>query len=255
MLEPFKRAAAALSRRFKGTASGTAASSGEADPVSLMEELLPLQEQSLGHDHPDTNETRDRLADAYHRAGRGDDEVPLLKQLLAYRERVLGHDHHDTNAVHNRLGGTYMSLSRWDEAIPHFEQLLAYREKMFGPEVYSVVGARRVLGVACYRACRYAEAVALFERNLTYVDRGGAETYEDRCNLAAAYEAAGRWDQAIPLYEELLTYREQLVGHNDPFAQRARDDLVRVYRSADRPDEAAALSEAGPHRRPSSTQE
>ncbi|WP_433714485.1 tetratricopeptide repeat protein [Nocardia sp. CA-084685] len=122
-------------------------------------------------------------------------------------------------------------------------------------QVYSVVGARRVLGVACYRACRYAEAVALFERNLTYVEGSGAETYEDRCNLAAACEAAGRWDQAIPLYEELLAYREQLVGRNDPFAQRARDDLVRVYRSAGRPDEAAALSEAGPHRRPSSTQE
>jgi tetratricopeptide (TPR) repeat protein len=252
VLEPIKRAAAALSRRLKGTA--TAATSGEADPVSLMEDLLPLQEQSLGHDHPDTNETRDRLADAYHRAGRGDDEVPLLKQLLAYRERVLGHDHHDTNVVHNRLGGTYMSLSRWDEAIPHFEQLLAYREKMFGPQVYSVVGARRVLGVACYRACRYAEAVALFEQNLTY-ERSVADSYEDHCNLAAAYEAAGRWDQAIPLYEELLAYREQLVGHNDPFAQRARDDLVRVYRSAGRPDEAAALSEAGPRRPPSSTQE
>ncbi|WP_433206341.1 tetratricopeptide repeat protein [Nocardia sp. CA-107356] len=118
---------------MKGTASGTAATSDEADPVSLMEDLLLLQEQCLGHDHPDTNETRDRLADAYHRAGRGDDEVPLLKQLLAYRERVLGHDHHDTNVVHNRLGGTYMSLSRWDEAIPHFEQLLAYREKCSDP--------------------------------------------------------------------------------------------------------------------------
>ena len=73
------------------------------------------------------------------------------------------------------------------------------------------------------------------------------ETHPDiltsRNNLAAAYRAAGRLDEAIPLYERALTDFERVRGENHPLTLASRNSLALAYQDAGRRDEAIPLLE------------
>ncbi|MDR0178454.1 tetratricopeptide repeat protein, partial [Actinomyces oris] len=64
-----------------------------------------------------------------------------------------------------------------------------------------------------------------------------------RNNLASAYQAAGRLDEAITLQEQTLKDFENLLGPNNPLTQALRDNLAGAYRAAGRFDDADSLFE------------
>jgi tetratricopeptide (TPR) repeat protein len=61
--------------------------------------------------------------------------------------------------------------------------------------------------------------------------------------LAAAYEAAGRQLDAIPMYERVLAERERGLGPAHPDTQNARNSLARAYSAAGRAGDAIRLAE------------
>jgi tetratricopeptide (TPR) repeat protein len=60
-------------------------------------------------------------------------------------------------------------------------------------------------------------------------------------HLAAAYQAAGRAAEAIPLLEQTLAGRERLLGPDHPDTMRSRNNLARAYREAGRISDAIPL--------------
>jgi tetratricopeptide (TPR) repeat protein len=60
------------------------------------------------------------------------------------------------------------------------------------------------------------------------------DTLNARNSLAAAYQAAGRAAEAIPLLEQTLAGRERLLGPDHPDTMRSRNNLARAYREAGR---------------------
>jgi tetratricopeptide (TPR) repeat protein len=68
-------------------------------------------------------------------------------------------------------------------------------------------------------------------------------TLTARNNLAGAYRAAGRLDEAIPLYERTLADRERVLGQTHPSTLGSRNNLASAYRAAGRLDEAIPLFE------------
>jgi tetratricopeptide (TPR) repeat protein len=62
-----------------------------------------------------------------------------------------------------------------------------------------------------------------------------------RDSLAAAYQAAGRAAEAIPLLEQSLAGRERLLGPDHPDTMRSRNNLARAYREAGRITDAIPL--------------
>jgi tetratricopeptide (TPR) repeat protein len=78
-----------------------------AQAIEYGQNLLTDSEQILGDAHPDTLNSRDNLAIAYHDAGRLDEAIALLKRTLADREQVLGDAHPDTLATRNNLAYAY----------------------------------------------------------------------------------------------------------------------------------------------------
>ena len=62
----------------------------------MHERTLADLERVLGHDHPNTLQSRNNLAVAYAQAGRAAEAVHLHEQTVSARERVLGPDHPDT---------------------------------------------------------------------------------------------------------------------------------------------------------------
>ena len=71
-----------------------------------------------------------------------------------------------------------------------------------------------------------------------------ADTLVSGNNLAAAYVAAGRVSEAIPLLEATLRDRERVQGGTHPGTLTTRNNLAGAYRDAGRVSEAIPLLEA-----------
>ncbi|MFG2045334.1 tetratricopeptide repeat protein [Dactylosporangium sp. NPDC048998] len=66
-------------------------------------------------------------------------------------------------------------------------------------------------------------------------------TLRTRNNLAGAYESAGRLDEAITLYDQVLADRLRVLGPDHPHTLSTRNNLAGAYQSAGRLDEAITL--------------
>ena len=66
-------------------------------------------------------------------------------------------------------------------------------------------------------------------------------TLTSRNNLAAVYQAAGRLDKAIPLFERTLADFERVLGETHPSTVTSRGNLAYVYQASGRLDEAEGL--------------
>jgi tetratricopeptide (TPR) repeat protein len=60
-------------------------------------------------------------------------------------------------------------------------------------------------------------------------------------NLAAAYQAAGKLDQALPLYEETLKFMQAQWGPDDPHTLTSMNNLAAAYQAAGRFQQALPL--------------
>src|SRR5215468_7468291 len=70
-----------------------------------------------------------------------------------------------------------------------------------------------------------------------------AQTILASDHLAAAYDAAGRHMDAIPVHERVLAERERELGPSHPDTLSARNSLARTYRTAGRGGDAVRLAE------------
>ena len=103
------------------------------------------------------------------------------------------------------------------------------------------IGCLNDLGDSFAQAIEYGQSlVADSERVLGETHPG---TLTSRSNLAAAYRAAGRLEEAIPLYERTLADREQVLGETHPGTLTSRSNLAAAYRAAGRLEEAVPLYE------------
>jgi hypothetical protein len=69
------------------------------------------------------------------------------------------------------------------------------------------------------------------------------DTMSARNSLAAAYHAAGRTAEAIPLVQHTLAIRERLLGADHPSTLASRNNLASAYRAIGQPAEAIPLFE------------
>ena len=68
-------------------------------------------------------------------------------------------------------------------------------------------------------------------------------TLASRNNLAHAYESAGRLEEAITLYEQVLSDSIRVLGEDHPYTLASRNNLAHAYESAGRLEEAITLYE------------
>ncbi len=69
------------------------------------------------------------------------------------------------------------------------------------------------------------------------------DTLNSRNSLAAAYLAAGRVNEAIPLFEQILAVRQRMLGPGDPETLISQNNLASAYQDAGRTAEATRLYE------------
>jgi tetratricopeptide (TPR) repeat protein len=90
-----------------------------------------------------------------------------------------------------------------------------------------------------------AQSIVIGERLVAASERvlgpDHPSTLASRNNLAAAYQAAGRRDEAITLDEQILAASERVLGPDHPSTLQARNNLAAAYGDAGRLDEAISL--------------
>ena len=69
------------------------------------------------------------------------------------------------------------------------------------------------------------------------------DTLNSRNSLAAAYLAAGRIAEAIPLFEQILAVQQRMLGPDDPETLISQNNLASAYQDAGRTAEAIRLYE------------
>ena len=136
-------------RWFESAAEGSAATRGNAHPVTLnyrsslanchyaaghaehaiemFRQLLVERQAVLGENHPDTLRSRGSLANALHEAGRYGEAEELHRQNVGDRETVLGQEHPSTEASRRNLARAIAAwsgeLRRPRFVLPHFGPL------------------------------------------------------------------------------------------------------------------------------------
>jgi tetratricopeptide (TPR) repeat protein len=192
--------------------------------IATGEPLVADQERVLGPDDPHTLAAQNNLANAYRAAGRTDDAVALHERVLAARERVLGPDHPHAVQSRQNLAAACRAAGRAGEAA-------AYEPKTPAPEA-AAPPEQPPAGQG---------AVALYEQVLADRERELGPDHPDTLNsrklVAAAYQAAGRTDEAIALYQQVLADRERVLGPDHPDTLATSDSLAAACRAAGRPPE------------------
>ena len=104
------------------------------DAVYLLEEVLQIQKNKLGEDHPDTLQSMGNLASRYSEAGRWTEALALSEQVLQLRKNKLGDDHPDTLLSMHSLAIEYSEAGRRTEALTLSEQVLQLRKSKLGDD-------------------------------------------------------------------------------------------------------------------------
>jgi hypothetical protein len=99
------------------------------------------------------------------------------------------------------------------------------------------------LGESPERAILIGERLVADQERLQGADH--PDMLMSRNNLALAYSAAGRTDEAIALHEQALAAYERVLGPEHPDTLRSRNNLALAYRAAGRADDAEQLGADG----------
>ena len=145
----------------------------------------------------------------------------------------------DTTRVRNPKNG-----ARRQDAVDLADQLRAISEQDYSSALFSAPLFNNVLASVLWYSAELGApqaAVALSDA-VTHLSKilgpDHPDTLASRNNLAGAYESAGRLDEAITLYEQVLDDRTHIFGPDHPDTLASRNNLAYAYRSAGRLDEA-----------------
>ncbi|MGD0145219.1 MAG: tetratricopeptide repeat-containing protein, partial [Rhizomicrobium sp.] len=216
-----------------------------AEAVPLARQVLAIQEQALGPDHPDVATALGYLASLYASQSLNADAVPLLQRSLAIREKALGPDDLEVAMAANNLGAAFSELGRYGDAEPLLKRALAIREKALGPNNPDTAATLNNLAYLYDVQSRFTEAETLYQRSLDGYEKALGPNHPQTAmavkNLAELYRHAGRYDEAEPLYKRSVATFEKSLGPDHPFVAVTLDDLSLLYRARGRYAEAAQL--------------
>lgn len=155
-------------------------------------------------------------------------------------ERVLGPAHPDTLLAGSRLANATLAAGDGAEAVVLYQRFLDAQAGVLGPGHPRVAGAQAEFGNALLRMGQPAEAIIVLEAALAAGerDRGAVDVLALKDSLAAAYQAAGRYQDATRTALATLAERERSQGPDHREVLATRRNLARAYLAAGKPKDA-----------------
>ncbi len=132
--------------------------------------------------------------------------------------------------------GAMLRLAKYKEAES------AYRTILVGnPDNTSAMAG---LGITLLELAKYQEAKEIFKRALTIdqaFDPNSTKVAAHLNNLAAPYQAQGKYAEAEPLYQRALEIREKALGKGHPDVAQSLNNLASLYQAQGKYAEAEPL--------------
>ncbi|KAE9387042.1 TPR-like protein, partial [Gymnopus androsaceus JB14] len=171
----------------------------------LQEQVLELQKQVIGDQHPDTLRSMANLAATYWNRGKLGQAEGLEEEVLQLQKQIIGDQHPDTlNAMAN-LAVTYHNCGKLEQAERLEKEVLTLRKQVIGNQ--------------------------------------HPETLRSMTNLAVTYRSCGKLEQAERLEEKVLKLLKQVVGNKHPDTLNAMANLAATYHSCEKLELAEKLGE------------
>lgn len=179
-------------------------------PKSLetIEDVVKRRRDSLGSDHPDYLCAKHQEAVTLFRLDRWEQATEEQRRTLKAQEFLLGRTHPDTVLSRFTLGGIYHSLNRLGDADKLLDQVINEQRTRYG-ENHPVVlrsQARHALILLDRGHFQGAEAEqrVVVERRKEILPKGHSLTRSALNDLAQIIQAAGRAEEALDLYNDLV---------------------------------------------------
>jgi serine/threonine protein kinase len=214
-----------------------------AEACSLYKETLDKSIHKLGAYHPQTLETMNGLALAYHTGGKAD-SIPLFEKVLAGRQATLGPDHPQTWTTMDNLALAYQAAGRINDALPLYRESLKRRQEKLGRNHPATLESMSNLAYAYRSAGKTAEAISMGKETLALQKQLGPDysaTVVTMNDLANALASAGHLTEAFSLYQDALQTARRLLGPEHPKTLQIMVDLGAAYHANEENDKAISL--------------
>ncbi|WP_170113348.1 serine/threonine-protein kinase [Ahniella affigens] len=140
--------------------------------LSVYQDTLRWQQQSLPADHPQITRTRLRMIGALRRAGLLQESLREAETIVQDVTRVFGHDSAEAAFVFNALGRSLEVVKQQDAALIAYENSLHASERALGPSHINTNRARFNLALALEaQGSRDADAEAQFKAAIRESER------------------------------------------------------------------------------------
>jgi len=159
-------------------------------------------------------------------------EISSARDALRQVTEALGEDHPLTGVMLRNLALAMQEGGYSNYAERYARRALAILERHFGQDDVSLVPVLNVLAEVDCSQRRYAEARDLEMRAVAIGPDAGAHYGTALHNLAAAYQADGKLEEAARYYRQALAARQQSLPAGHPYIRMTRAALERVERSA-----------------------
>lgn len=237
---------AALGHAGAADADSLAAAAFGQSRYALAEEAWRKAYQAtasaLGPDHPDTLDSRSRLALALQQRGRLDEAEGEYSAVLEARNRILGPGHPRTLASRNGLAFMRWERGQFEEAEREIRAVLEDRSRILGPDHSDTLDSRSQLGVVLSDRGQYAAAEqelrAVVEARTRILGPEDPATLVGRHNLARTLLDSGQLDQAEAENRAILEIRIRTLGPDHLLTLTNRGNLALLLHDSGQLEEA-----------------
>jgi hypothetical protein len=216
----------------------------EKEAVALAHASLDDRMRRLGPDHALTLDARHTVAYSIGTAGAPQEAVRLYEELVADASRLLGDDHALTRNVRARPAQFTGEAGDPRKAARMYTELAEEWTRVLGEGVSDVLRTRDQAALWLERAGDVDLAARLRAALLDDVVRFGADPEEvDHAHyaLARAMTAGGRYQDALPMWRQLVADRLRVDGRYSVMSLEVRSELAECAGLAGDTQQAVAL--------------
>ena len=195
--------------------------------------LFEIRVIQLGKEHPDTLDSLNNLANAYHSLGDYKKAIKLYEKCYATQCKVLGEDHPYTLDSLDNLAVAYDSLGDYRIAFELHERCYELRRRVLGEIHPRTLKALYSLGNGYFHFGEYRKAFELYEKCYATQCRVLGEehlyTLASLNNLALTYFKLFDFEKALELHEKCYEIGCGVLGEEHPFTLNVLGNLSIDY--------------------------
>lgn len=219
------------------------------EATEAARQLLDVQREELGEDHPDCATALSNLALLLQRQGDLEGAEPLLRKVLAIRKHALGESHPDYATSLNNLGELLSLSEDLDGAEPLLRQALDVRKSVLGETHPDYAVSLSSLALLLNRRGDLVGAESLLSRALDIRREMLGEFHPDFAaglsNLATLLIDRGELTRAEALLRQALHIRSAALGEDHPDSLATSSNLRRLLQRRSQTSNSEGSS-AGP---------